>query len=170
MDLERFWELIEKSRHDYRLTEADGNIDRQINALTVQLQSLAAEEVLAFDQQFHALSIAAYRWDLWAAAYIIEGGCSDDGFWDFRTWLISMGQKVYEGALADPDALVDIADAPGVECTQAEGLQYVGQKVYEKLSGQEMPVAAAYPDSPEGERWEEDGLAKLAPKLFDKFW
>lgn len=30
----------------------------------------------------------AYRRDLWAAAYHANGGCSDDGFIDFRIWLI----------------------------------------------------------------------------------
>ena len=32
-----------------------------------------------------------YRWDMWAAAYLIGGGCSDDGFIDFRAGLIAQG-------------------------------------------------------------------------------
>ena len=30
----------------------------------------------------------AYRWDIWAIAFIINGGCSDDGFEYFRGWLV----------------------------------------------------------------------------------
>jgi hypothetical protein len=36
---------------------------------------------------------------------LINGGMSDDGFTDFRYWLISRGRDVYERALADPDSL-----------------------------------------------------------------
>ena len=57
----------------------------------------------------------AYRWDSWAAAYSIGSGCSDDGFTDFRYFLISMGREVFERALADPESLLSVARAPGVE-------------------------------------------------------
>lgn len=36
---------------------------------------------------------ALYRRDLWAAAYIIGGGCSDDSFIDFRAGLIAQGHE-----------------------------------------------------------------------------
>ena len=36
----------------------------------------------------------SYRWDLWGAAYLANGGCSDDGFDYFRGWLIGQGRKV----------------------------------------------------------------------------
>jgi len=52
--------------------------------------------------------------------------------------------------------------------TQAEGLQYVGQQIHEEISGTEMP-ATVYTESPEGERWEEGELAKVMPKLYEKF-
>jgi hypothetical protein len=51
---------------------------------------------------------AAYTVDLWGAAYLINGGSSDDGFYYFRCWLVGMGKKVYENALANPDSLADV--------------------------------------------------------------
>ena len=47
----------------------------------------------------------SYRWDLWSAAYLANGGCSGDGFDYFRGWLIGQGRTAYETVLADPDAL-----------------------------------------------------------------
>ena len=48
----------------------------------------------------------AYRQELWGAAYLINGGCSDDGFVYFLGWLIAQGRDVYQAALPDPDSLV----------------------------------------------------------------
>jgi hypothetical protein len=53
----------------------------------------------------------AYRWDLWAAAYVINGGASDDGFEYFLGWLMAQGRTRWEATRADPDSLADIVDA-----------------------------------------------------------
>lgn len=81
-----------------------------------------------FDRAF----AAAYQWLLWAAAYIIEGGCSDDGFMDFRYGLISRGRSVFERALADPDSLADVADDTTDGFIPNEDFGYVAQRVYQK--------------------------------------
>jgi hypothetical protein len=49
----------------------------------------------------------SYLGSLWAAAYRINGDCSDDGFDYFRDWLITQGRDMFEAAVADPDALAD---------------------------------------------------------------
>ena len=59
-------------------------------------------------------------------------GCSDNGFIDFRDWLIAQGLEVYMAALKDPDSLADIP-AYGGYCF--EFLSYAGDSVYEKLTG-----------------------------------
>ncbi|HHQ6600568.1 TPA: DUF4240 domain-containing protein [Serratia fonticola] len=78
-----------------------------MQALDSALRQLSPEELIAFKKRFTELHNQAYRWDLWAAAYIMGGGCSDDGFMDFRDWLISRGQSVYEAALINPDTLAE---------------------------------------------------------------
>ena len=75
MDAATFWQLIEDSREN-----AGGDPDEQAEELTDLLSDLPPDEIVAFDQLLHELMAAAYRWDLWAAADIINGGCSDDGF------------------------------------------------------------------------------------------
>ena len=84
---------------------------------------------------------------------IKEYGCSDDGFIDFRAWLIAQGKEVYMNALRDPDTLADIE--PYGDCC-FECLSYVGDYAYEQLTGR-----SAYdemePDRIEKMRDEYDG-------------
>src|SRR5262249_33752044 len=72
------------------------------------------DEAAHFRRTFLSYLDRAYRWDLWRAAFLIGGGCSDDSFMDFRSWLISLGRDVYERAISDPDSLPDVVTAPAV--------------------------------------------------------
>src|SRR5262249_54204564 len=108
------------------------------------------------------------RWDLWAAAYILQGGCSDDGFIDFRCWLISMGREVYDGAHADVESLASVA-ADDPQYTSFEDFGRVAREVYEDRAGADMPAGTSpEPAEPAGERWEEDGdeLRRRWPRLW----
>lgn len=109
---------------------------------------------------------------MWGAAYIIEGGCSDDGFTDFRSWLISRGRDVYEAALRDPESLVEVAAADGVEATSFEEFQYVARRVYEEKTGHDMPdTGVKHAEEPTGKEWSEGGddLSRRLPKLWTKY-
>ena len=67
-----------------------------------------------------------------AAGVMKEYGCSDDGFIDFRAWLIAQGRDTYLSALADPDSLAEVI--PYGDCC-FETLSYVGDYAYEQLTG-----------------------------------
>ena len=45
-------------------------------------------DIIEFAKIFNTLYANSYQSNLWAVAYIINGGCSDDGFDYFRGWLI----------------------------------------------------------------------------------
>lgn len=97
LDPKRFWDLVQ---HTQRPTQ-----DEQLAALVAALAQLPRDDILAFDLRLWHLLGVANRWDLWAAAYLMRGGCSDDGFLYFRCWLVSRGRAVFDAALADPDSL-----------------------------------------------------------------
>ncbi|MDE7244669.1 MAG: DUF4240 domain-containing protein, partial [Oscillospiraceae bacterium] len=80
----------------------------------------------------HVYLELADQYGLWSAATILCDGCSDDGFLDFRAWLIAQGKEVYLAALKDPDSLADIE--PYGWC-QFEELTYVGTKTVAALTG-----------------------------------
>ena len=79
-----FWHLIETAR-----AECKGDGGKQVALIQEKLQVLPNREILDFDRLLHEQMRASYNRDLWAAAYIINGGCSDDGFDYFRAWLIA---------------------------------------------------------------------------------
>ncbi len=169
MDSSKFWKIIDASREN-----AQGDLDAQIEALRKQLQDLSPAEIVKFQEIFDAYWLRAYCWDLWGAAYIIGGGCSDDGFMDFRAWLISKGEKAYEEALKNPESLVKVVKDEDESC-QFEGFQYVASQVWEEKTGKEMNDFPRknlnYPKSPAGEEWSEEGddLKRRFPKLWRKF-
>ena len=172
MELERFWKIIESSRRPVDPSKADGNMDRQLEELRKLLLKLSAEEIAGFRDRLLEQMEAAFQWDLWGAAYIIAGGCSDDGFTDFRGWLISMGRSVFERAVADAESLVDVADAPEVEDVFFEDFLYVPERVYGEVTGRETPAYAGHLSrEPSGSRWSDKGdeLRLRLPRLWELY-
>lgn len=164
-----FWKLIDKSRET-----AGGDLDAEVANLRAQLEQLDSHEIIQFGELFAECSSQAYTWDLWAAAYILGGGCSDDGFMDFRGWLISRGERVYEEALRDPETLAQVVDADEGDKCQFEGFQYVAGEAWQTKTGNllsDFPVTEiTQPNEPAGEPWsEEDDLERRFPKLWRKF-
>lgn len=89
VDAGRFWEIIETAR-------ASASRDRPFHeTLTDHLATRTEQDILEYYERFEKMHGALYRHDLWAAAYLIGGGCSDDGFIDFRAGLIAQGHDWY---------------------------------------------------------------------------
>lgn len=166
MEKARFWELISATR-----LKANGNMDKHVNNLREELLKLEPEEIIDFERHLRDCMDRAYNWDLWGAAYIIGGGCSDDNFIDFRSWLISMGKDIFESALKDTETLSDVVDRPDIEDCFFEEFLYVPGKVYEEKLGSEMPfLDRGISSEPQGRAWEEDEeLQERFPKLWKKF-
>ncbi len=163
MQIDQFWNIVEKVR-----SASDGDMDRKCKLLDVELRRLPLDEVRSFYAHFDECFDRAYSWELWAAAYIIGGGCSDDAFTDFRSTLISMGRQTFESALADPQSLADIDYDPDER--HYEGYQYVPAKVEKDLSGgQRFLRSRPHPKEPSGKVWDEDKVNDLYPKLAEKY-
>jgi len=135
--------------------------------LTARLARRPKAEIIAFDLRLEELMNQASRWDVWGAAYLINGGCSDDGFAYFRGWLIAQGEEVFTRALADPETLVETID-PG-EVAECEGLLIAAPMAYELKTGEPMPPREQHPQEICGEQWTEEELPTLFPRLAQKF-
>jgi len=163
-----FWDIIDQSRGIKKKI----NHERQIKNLTKVLSPLTADEILQFDNRFHLLLKQSYTWDLWGAVFIINGGCSDDTFDYFRSWLIGQGEQAFYNAVANPETLKDILD-PKDEY-EWEGLEYAATEAYEKITGREMKVVDSIEElkeetGPVGKKWNENELPNLFPKLWKSF-
>jgi Protein of unknown function (DUF4240) len=166
MEMEEFWRLIEQSRPASDLDQ-DAAQQEQAERLLTILTALDAPAILGFRDRWVEYMEQAYRYDLWAVAYIINGGCSDDCFMDFRGWLIAQGRAFYEQALRTPARAAD-----GLEEDYAgfEAILSVAERAYEQKTGGEIPTPPLREiTSPAGEPWDEADLPRLYPKLCKRF-
>lgn len=140
MNPTELWDFVETARDE---VDDPTDTDAVVEALAAQLAERGPDDVLAFDAALSHLLADSYTTELWAAAYLINGGASDDGFDYFRGWLVAQGRDTFEAAVAEPDSL---ADVPAVRAAMAEGEELeseamlaVAWEVYEDLTGDELP-------------------------------
>ena len=174
MPAEKFWHIMQRaaeSRHDP---------DAHVNALRALLRELTLEEIISFEVAFRRYLNKAYTWDLWGAAYLINAGCSDDGFEYFRRWLVSRGRQVYEAALANPDSLSQQDVRPGPwNLWEFEEIYYVAMEVFTEKGGEGDVRDHSEPEAgadltgrePSGEPFpqDEEHFARRYPKLWQRF-
>jgi hypothetical protein len=171
MNQQQFWDIIQDSLRA-------GNAEDQLDFLSDKLESFSKEDLLEFDYIFRQLHEECYNWDLWAAAYTIQGGCSDDGFIDFRSWLVVQGKDVFEKSLKNSDTLAELGREKLEESEEAEDFYYMAADAYEELTGKEIESdpafkEIAYKEAPDGKDWDEDNLDELRarnPDVFKVFW
>lgn len=135
MNKEQFWNIVDEvhSSTDPR------NQKEVLAALRDRLRNLPSKEILEWKQIFSFYQDTAKRNDLWAASAAMGAHSSDDGFMDFRSWLISQGRDVYMSALEDPESLVSV-NTDGQELN-FEDYAYVPCKAYaERRAYEEMSV------------------------------
>lgn len=166
MSEQAFWALIEETR------EAAGNdTGRQSELLRESLERLDPPAILQFARIRQRLDRGAYTFDLWAAAYVIEDGCSDDCFRDFRGYLISLGRVPYEQALRDPDSLAPVVQ--DAETGSWENADNVAADAYSSAAGRDFPLDDSdLSGAPRGTPFDENdssGLVERFPRLAARF-
>ncbi|MCF3135721.1 DUF4240 domain-containing protein [Streptomyces olivochromogenes] len=152
MDVEQFWSLMEQARdRAAEATDASKATDAadatDAEGIAQQAAALLAahepQQILAAQQILWDLMAASYQAPLWAAAYLVNGGCSDDGFDYFRGWLITQGRTVFERVVADADQLAELpvvraaaAELLELECEETLGIAW---NAYRTATGTELP-------------------------------
>ncbi|MEU3643761.1 DUF4240 domain-containing protein [Lentzea sp. NPDC034063] len=136
-----FWSLIESARAG---TTTCCEVAAKAAAL---LATRPPAEIVATHQALWRLMDASYVAPLWAAAFLIRGGCSDDGFDYFRGWLLTRGRQVFEAAVADPDSLAGLTLTPDLtgRIGTCENTLSLAQQAHEAATGEDLPDAAWEP-------------------------
>jgi len=164
-----FWQLIQES-----LDKSNGELEDQHEALISILSNYEAEDIIKFDKTFNKFYVESYTSDLWAAAYIVNGGCCDDDFDYFRSWLISRGKKVYEECINDPGGLVDVISVYEAGDVEFEDFLYIASDAYKlRTSRDDFYNKVIRTTCPKiNLTWSEDEkeLEKMFPELVEKFW
>lgn len=181
MDTAFFWKIM-----DYAFAKAQFDNKQKEQAILDQLTKLTPDQIQQFEIIFQQMNQKASTWNNFAAHSIIEGGSSDDTYYYFRCWLISLGQKHFDETLKDPDYLATL-DIPinkkyGYGEVIFEELIPMADKAYSIVTGNKtedetFPRAFAqkkglFYDSNtdiKGKEWTDEELPKIAPKLYKKF-
>lgn len=150
-----FWEIIETGL-DKRLS-----ISERIDAMADRLGLFKASAIRSFDKLLHEKNAQAYCHEIWALAYVLRGGCSDDSFDEFRPWLIMQGRAVFEACLKNANDF----DAATYGQEAATTLYDVAAIAYDMSQGKAMLP----PKRPHllltGKDWEEGDLPKTLPTV-----
>ena len=128
-----FWRLIAETR-----AAAGNDTGRQSELLKDRLTQLPPQAIIEFARTRHRLDQRAYTYGLWGAASVIEDGCSDDCFRDFRGYVISLGRGPYARALANPDSLASVAQ--DAEAGDWENADNVAPDAYSSVTGDDFPL------------------------------
>ena len=127
MSKDSFWNLIAEVK-----AACDQDQNKYLDMLKARLKEQGPEYAQDFHNIVHAYKDLAYKYGLWSACGLM-GHATDDGFMDFRAWLISQGKEAYFAALKDPDSLADLDPGDGY---WFEGFTYAGDYALEKLTGE----------------------------------
>jgi len=174
LDEDLYWSIIDQS------LKSTSNQDDQEQFLINEISKLTPKQMIGFRLRTDKLLFDTYNSDMWCAGYIMNGGCSDDGFEYFRNWVISRGKETYYKAKENPDHLIDEVDSD-LELYDFESFWYVALEAFNKKSGKDLydyiddekfkTKEGQYP--PFDFTWQEENpesMQKICPRLFEKLW
>lgn len=165
MRTEDFWAVIDRATAD-----RPDSPDEVAKRAAGELATHDPEEIVAWDRHLGKVMAASGTEDLWAAAYLINGGCSDDGFDAFRGWLIAHGRSAVARAVADPDSLAEVPEVRAAATTgavfEAEDVLSIGAEAYALATGGELPRSPARPTRPDAaDLWDFDDEGEMRHRL-----
>jgi hypothetical protein len=165
MRTDDFWAVIDRATAD-----RPDSPDEVAKRAAAELATGDPEEIAAWERHLGKVMAASGTEDLWAAAYLINGGCSGDGFDAFRGWLIAHGRSVVARAVTDPDSLAAMAEVRTAALTgavfEAEEMLSIGAKAYALATGGELPRLAVPPGRPDAaDLWDFDDDAEMRRRL-----
>jgi hypothetical protein len=180
MDVDEFWFLLERSARE---TQSPRERTRWLER---RLGTASTATAADFHHHLNAARRLIDTYAMWGAAYqIMDGLCSDDGFWYFQPWLIGQGRRWYDHAARDPDYLADVPavralagrpshDWSDAEWPQWEELAYVApladarltarqDSLFPELAERSLPAASS--PAPADRPWDFDNPAEIQRRL-----
>lgn len=174
LDENLYWQIVQESLNNSETQ------DGQQEFLLMRLQKLNPKDIVGFRLRTDKLLYDTYNSEMWCAGYIINGGCSDDGFEYFRNWVVSRGKDVYYRAKQNPDTLIEQVDEVA-EFYEFEDFWYVALHAFKNKTGKDLYdfidednfkfKEGHYPNF--DFTWEEENpesMKAICPNLFDRMW
>jgi hypothetical protein len=163
MDEDKFWQIIKMTRDDSKRY-----YQRQCQLLTEYLGRLSSQEIIEFDRTFSFLMARSYSFRLWEPAYSLNGGCSDDAFEYFRSWLIAQGKNKFYWTIKYPRLLFFVGVKELIE--NYEGIAYCAYDAYQQKTGLDIPQRQDIQYSDGGQMFKEGEAFLRYPELALLAW
>lgn len=174
LDENLYWQIVKES------LENTEDQEEQEAYLINRLQKLDPKDIIGFRLRTDKLLYDTYNSEMWCAGYIINGGCSDDGFEYFRNWVISRGKDVYYKAKQNPDTLIEQVNDE-LEQYDFESFWYVALEAFDQKTGKDLYdfIDNDDPSFKEGNypnielTWQEEkpeSMKAICPQLFEQMW
>lgn len=171
-----FWKII-----NYASEVAGEDQEKEQQLIIQKLSEYPAEQIVDFELIFTKKLIAINDFEILAAATIIEGSITDDGWLYFKCWLVSRGETIYNETIKNPEYLASVTQMGVV--ADFESMLYVSTEAYKKSTGktevdESFPREIAFKKGLNyesdgarmvGKDWKPEDLPKLYPKLWNKF-
>ena len=172
MRTDDFWAVISRATADRPASPAD-----VAQRAVADLATRDPDEIVAWGRHLDKVLVASGTQDLWAAAYLINGGCSEEGFDSFRGWLIAHGRDAVARSVKSPDSLADVAvvraAADSGAVFEAEEVLSIAAEAYAQATGNEFPAPDRSVTRPEAaDLWDfdnEEEMQRRLPKLSELF-
>ena len=162
MDEAVFWELISGARARGPTTV------EQLAILGERLRAFKATDIKRFGSLYARHMRTLYHWNVWALAYAARGGCSDEAFQEFRTWLILQGDpELLEAAVKDPArAAVRVPPDPNLPDGSCS---WMIEEAYLQRKGAPLELPMTDLDKPKGKEWPEQDFETIFPELVEHY-
>lgn len=181
MDTAHFWNIMD---YAFKIGGLDNSVREK--AILEQMIKLTPDQIQQFEIIFQQMNRQCSTWENFAAATTIMGGSTDDGFYYFRCWLISLGQQNYYATLKNADhlAIFDIPEYQGLPNAEFEELISMSDRAYEIVTKKDPSSDTTFPRynasrlglfydtnvSITGKEWQsEEELPGIVPKLYKKY-
>lgn len=158
MDEPVFWELLARVRAGAPTTL------EQIALLGELLRGFKPAEIKRFGALYARHMKQLYHWNVWALAYAARGGCSDDAFQEFRSWLILQGDPALVALAVTAPARAALSvpadpDLPDGSCI------WMIEEAYLQRQGTPLTLPSTDLSKPKGKEWPEDRIEERYPAL-----
>ncbi|MEV6346609.1 DUF4240 domain-containing protein [Actinoplanes sp. NPDC051851] len=169
MRTDDFWAVIDRATATRPASPAE-----VAERAVADLATHDPEEIVAWGRHLDKVLVASGTEDLWAAAYLINGGCSEEGFDSFRGWLVAHGRNAVASAVRSPDVLANVvavkAAAENGAVFEAEEVLSIAAEAYQRATGEPLPEQGERPRTrPEAaDLWDfddEDEMRRRLPRL-----
>ncbi|MCA9550119.1 MAG: DUF4240 domain-containing protein [Myxococcales bacterium] len=132
-----FWRVIEDVRRS-TAKACISNYTARADALRRKLTPMGTSKIHAFWLTYQQLMSRCDTPELRRVVGEVAGMCSDDWFWYFRNWLISMGRSDFDAVCKDPARLSRYASRPDVPDLFFEGFDAAISDAYTAAGGGEL--------------------------------